>query len=220
MIKMIKQRLACSFSSVSVLDISGYLYTWGGNNVGQLGDGTTTNSLIPKQIGTKKWNAIAVGYTHTAAIDTDGYLYTWGLNNVGQLGDGTTTKSLIPKQIGTKKWNAVDCGGDTTAAIDTDGYLYTWGANGVGQLGDGTTTKSLIPKQIKFVGLPSKLMYLFKNEANAYTVSNGTITFLGEITTENAASLFETNGLASITKEDCLTIAQSIKKAHILKMSV
>ncbi len=124
----------------------GDLYMWGANTYGQLGDGTTTNSSIPKKImsGVKE---VSLGYWHSAAITEEGDLYMWGANTHGELGDGTTTYSSIPKKImsGVKE---VSLGGNHSAAITEEGCLYLWGDNNYGVLGDETNTDSSIPKKI------------------------------------------------------------------------
>jgi alpha-tubulin suppressor-like RCC1 family protein len=131
----------------AVITTSGDLYTWGYNEDGQLGDGTTTSRSTPVKIMS---NAVSVslGKAHSAAITTNGDLYTWG-NNLwfGELGDGTTTNRSTPVKI---KSNiaSVSLGGYHSAAITTNGNLYTWGRNDDGQLGNGTTTDKSVPIQI------------------------------------------------------------------------
>ena len=51
--------IAAGFGHVAALKSDGSLWTWGSNSYGQLADGTTTNSLVPKKVGT--------GYTMVAA---------------------------------------------------------------------------------------------------------------------------------------------------------
>ena len=40
---------------------TGSLWGWGGNNVGQIGDGTTTNKSSPVQIGGTNWKQVDAG---------------------------------------------------------------------------------------------------------------------------------------------------------------
>jgi len=79
---------------------SGALYCWGGNDEGELGDGTTTRRTTPVAVQNMGSGATAVaadGY-HTCAIKS-GALYCWGWNYEGELGDGTTTKRTTPVAV-------------------------------------------------------------------------------------------------------------------------
>ena len=79
----------------------GTLWSWGHNNVGNLGDGTTTNRSSPVQVGAlTTWSTVGAGYSFAAAVKTDGTLWTWGYNTSGQLGDETTTNRSSPVQVG------------------------------------------------------------------------------------------------------------------------
>jgi alpha-tubulin suppressor-like RCC1 family protein len=79
---------------------NGTLWAWGKNDVGQLGDGTTTNRYIPIQLGTAtNWDSVSCGFQHTVALRTDGSLWSWGTNDYGQLGNGTTTAVSIPTLV-------------------------------------------------------------------------------------------------------------------------
>ena len=141
-------------------DSSGKLYSWGYNVSGELGDGTTKNSM-PICISDiessplKGKNIVDVhNYGSTIiAKDSSGKLYTWGYNDYGQLGNGTTENSSMPVCISNiensplkeKKIVNIYTGDDTIIAKDSDGKLYSWGKNDYGQLGNGTTTNSSMP---------------------------------------------------------------------------
>jgi len=133
----------------AAIKIDGTLWTWGGNNVGQLGDGTTTSRSSPGTVagGGSTWCSASSGHCHTAAVKSDGTLWTWGYNSWGMLGDGTTTSRRSPGTTagGGTTWCAVSAGRCYTAAVKTDGTLWTWGINGYGQLGTGNTTQRSSP---------------------------------------------------------------------------
>jgi len=164
------QQVAYGFRHSAGIRADGTLWTWGWNDVGQLGDGSTTPTSVPQQVGTgDDWAVVAVSGTfdlalsagglHSAAIRADGTLWTWGWNDVGQLGNGTNTPVNIPQQVGfDSDWVlAVAAGsfdvvlntnGKHTAAIKADGTLWTWGGNDHGQLGDGTLVDRNSPAQV------------------------------------------------------------------------
>ena len=125
------------------------LFTWGRNDLGHLGDNTTTQRGIPVTTfaGGTTWKQVASGGYHTAAIKTDGSLWVWGRNNRGQLGDFSNTNRSTPVTTfaGGNDWKQVTCGGFHTAAIKTDGSLWTWGFGNNGQLGTNDTTNRSTP---------------------------------------------------------------------------
>jgi alpha-tubulin suppressor-like RCC1 family protein len=117
---------------------------WGGNDKGQIGDGTTTDNLRPKAVVGGPWDsvtAIAAGSRHTLVLSHTGAIRAWGDNSTGALGDGTDQPRLRPVTIaefGTSRRVAITAGGPFSAAVHADGTVSAWGANNFGQLGDGT----------------------------------------------------------------------------------
>lgn len=67
---------------------------WGGNANGQLGNGTTSNSLAAVDVLglTDGAAAIFAGAYHTCSVSTGGSAKCWGANSSGQLGDGSTVQ--------------------------------------------------------------------------------------------------------------------------------
>ena len=134
--------------TVIAKDSSGKLYTWGENDYGQLGDGTTTNSSMPICISDMENSPlngkdIVDVYNDFGIIakSSDGKLYSWGDNSSTIICVNDMEDSPL------KGKNVVDIyyGYGTIMAKDSDGKLYSWGGNGYGQLGDGTTTNSSMP---------------------------------------------------------------------------
>lgn len=126
------------------------LYSWGSNEVGQLGQNiaTTTNRSSPNLIsgGGNTWQSISAHYLQAAGIKTDGTLWTWGSNGYGELGSseaiGASRSSPQTTAAGGNNWKTVSVNLQNVSAIKTDGTLWTWGRNDLGQLG----TNSIIDR--------------------------------------------------------------------------
>ena len=72
------------------------MWAWGGNDAGQLGDGTTVGKRFPTQIGTDTdWVDVAGGLFHSMALKANGALFTWGTNETGQLGNGNFSETEL-----------------------------------------------------------------------------------------------------------------------------
>jgi alpha-tubulin suppressor-like RCC1 family protein len=131
----------------------GTVRTWGDNQFGELGDGSTTNRLTPTAVPNLTGvTAISVGgfigndgrsdqasFAHTLALLADGTVMAWGSNDDGQLGDGTTATRLAPVTVpGLSRVSAIAAGGNHSLALLTDGTVMAWGDNGLrGLTGQG-----------------------------------------------------------------------------------
>ena len=69
---------------------------WGGNKLGQLGNGSTSGSTSAVPVdGGLSFSAITVGDSHSCGL-TGGKAFCWGKNTSGQLGDGSTSDRKRP----------------------------------------------------------------------------------------------------------------------------
>jgi alpha-tubulin suppressor-like RCC1 family protein len=68
------------------LKSGGSVWCWGGNDAGQLGDGTTTSRLVPMKVADSGYAAIDARAAGTCGTKTDGSIACWGLNYDGQAG--------------------------------------------------------------------------------------------------------------------------------------
>ncbi|TGE34358.1 cell wall-binding repeat-containing protein [Desulfosporosinus sp. Sb-LF] len=121
--------------------------TWGNNDHGQLGDGSSTNRNTAVTVnGLSDIVGVAAGTRHSLAVQSDGTVWAWGDNNSGQLGDGSQQDRSTPVQVkGLRQVTKIAAGGDTSLAITADGKVWAWGNNQDGQLGDGTTKNESTP---------------------------------------------------------------------------
>ena len=120
------------------------LYTWGHNEVGQLGLGDNTNRNRPEKVGSDNdWKTVSAGFAHSLALKNDNTLYAWGWNWEGQVGNGKggslRDQETTPQKISTAtNWNGIAVGYRHSLAFKDNGEIYAWGNNSDEQLGDGT----------------------------------------------------------------------------------
>ena len=158
---------ACIPTPVTITGLSGVSQTAGGydhslflsangtvsgaglNGVGQLGNGTTTETAIPTAVaGLANAIAIDAGGEASYALLSNGTVMAWGENESGQLGIGSTTGpedcggaefcSKLPLVVpGLSNVVAISAAGGTAFALLADGTVMGWGDDEGGELGDG-----------------------------------------------------------------------------------
>jgi len=149
-VSFVTSSIAAGYCHSAAINKDGTLWTWGYNNYGQLGDGTTVNRATPVQVlNLTDVTDVAAGYGHTVAVKSDGTVWAWGYNGSGQLG-GSSYNNYSPIQVNNiTDVVAVSAGEQHTVALKNDGTVWTWGNNSYGQLGDGTTTNRSTPVQVQ-----------------------------------------------------------------------
>jgi Tol biopolymer transport system component/alpha-tubulin suppressor-like RCC1 family protein len=128
------------------LKSDGSVWAWGQNDWGQVGDGTTTDRLVPVAVSSLGSGVveIAAGWHHSLALKSDGSVWAWGANP----GDGSLQSTAPVAVTGLAPGGgvvAVAGGGFHSLALKSDGSVWAWGSNWAGELGDGTTTDRLAP---------------------------------------------------------------------------
>jgi len=142
---------ACAISTAGTdAGAGGALYCWGDNTSGQLGNNSTTSSLVPMPVmglGSKV-TAVSLGLLSGCALLGDGTVECWGDNAAGELGDGTLTKRLAPvKVVGITGATAIAVSWYNACAV-TSGAIQCWGGNGTGTLGDNSSAPSMVPVNV------------------------------------------------------------------------
>jgi alpha-tubulin suppressor-like RCC1 family protein len=153
------------------IDSSGDLYSWGRQNIGELGLGVTqSNQLTPQiinafgglnvsQISACMDDGVSSGLQYigfTLALLENGSVYGWGHNFYGQLGLGNNTDHFTVPQhltaLGTDNVEVLAAFGDNGTAYvrKSNGEIWATGYNGWGQIGQGDTTNrntfTLVPQ--------------------------------------------------------------------------
>lgn len=125
----------------------GTVWSWGTNDVGELGLSNVTYTTFPIQIpGLSNIVNVACGGYFSLALQSNGSVWAWGTNNYGQLGNGTTASSIAPVKVtGISNAIAISAGAYHSMAILGNGQIMAWGRNQSGQLGNGTFTQETQP---------------------------------------------------------------------------
>ena len=80
------------------------IYCWGGNDHGELGDGTMRDRWTPVKVsGTTTFSTVSAGAYRTCALSSSGDAWCWGRGVNGSNGDGTlgyrTVPALVSSQV-------------------------------------------------------------------------------------------------------------------------
>jgi alpha-tubulin suppressor-like RCC1 family protein len=160
------QQISAGKDHACALTVGGAVYCWGYNYRGQLGDNSTTMSIVPvrvKDVGGTDFlldiKQVSAGYQYTCAAKTDDSVVCWGDNYFGQLGTGHSSNSTgispyyskipVPVVGLPSSVTQVKAVSGHTCALESNGAVFCWGYNGsFGSLGIGYTTlddTSLVP---------------------------------------------------------------------------
>ncbi len=180
--------------------------SWGWNNHGQLGDGTTNSTLTNPPVPVSSLTniiAIAGGGYHSLFLKNDGTVWSCGLNQGGALGDGTNVSSATPIQASSlTEITAISGGTNHSIFLKNDGTVWACGA---GELGDGTTSTTLTPIQltslsgiIAISGGHNHSLFL-KNDGTVWACGQNSVGQLGDGTTTIQMTPVQVTGLSNIT---------------------
>lgn len=152
-------KIDCGVNHMVAQKADGTVYTWGLNNLGKLGDGSTVQRAIPVQMllnGDEYISDaidVAVTTNNTYALRADGSIIAVGAGANGALGNDNGANSTIPVEVleyitnddgtdGTRKLTniiEIEGGANTMYALTKDGHVYSWGLGTSGELGNNQT---------------------------------------------------------------------------------
>ena len=167
-------------SNHALYDAHGTVYACGQNVDGDLGDGSTANTLTPERVvglAGRRVTRLVASFANSGALLASGQYYDWGYNADGQLGDGepgrwSDVPVLVPLPgrvtqvaLGGSIW-----GNGQTLVKLSDGSMWDWGSNYAYQLGIGN--RDWQPSPVRFWAPPGvTYQALATGSATAYAIS-------------------------------------------------
>jgi alpha-tubulin suppressor-like RCC1 family protein len=174
-----------------LVDVTGRVFSFGDNDLGQLGIGHTNTvgratlshatlirSLVEEGVIV---TSVAAGMNHSLCLSSVGEVYAFGDNGKGQLGCGSDEQfHLVPTQVLTSSSESSDdsdvvsaiasvsAGFNLSAFVTTDGTLYTCGQSNEGGLG-----LDLDLGPFGFVNIPQQVSDLEPHHVTCISVGGG-----------------------------------------------
>jgi len=161
----VTQSIACGAEHMVVIDDTGRIYSWGLNNKGQLGAGSSDQNHWQPQLLNSSLNIynankareklelfgigfnitqLACGFGHNVCVTSEAKVYGWGNQSHGQLGQGEAPNDN-PFQVGLRPLRRPKllatlkrpklACGKNFSLLYDEGVLYGCGDNKAGQLG-------------------------------------------------------------------------------------
>jgi alpha-tubulin suppressor-like RCC1 family protein len=146
---------------------NGTAWCWGTGTSGQLGNGASSTSNVPVQVGTvgtstdfTDWVMTSTGLNFSCGVRANGTAWCWGTATNGELGNGSASSSSnVPVQVGTggtstifTDWLTISSGSSFTCGTRSNGETWCWGLGSNGRLGNAGTSASSVPVKVGTAG--------------------------------------------------------------------
>jgi hypothetical protein len=128
----------------------GQVYSFGANELGQLGLGHSNSTIAPTLIsGLNNIVQISAGDNHSLLLTKNGKIYSFGYNQYGQLGLGDYEERSTPTLVSNiNNIMQISAGGYYSLLLNKNGEIYSFGSNYCGKAGHGTSTSQVVPTLI------------------------------------------------------------------------
>lgn len=131
----------------------GVTYCWGGNDVGQVGDGTVSPFGVdaPSPVQNSRalgLRGVSTGFTHACGFGSTGEFFCWGAEK--SIGNGKTTGNVLqPTLAASERMLTFQSQGALYGCgLEVTGLAFCWGNNLSGGLGNGSVLDSSEPVQV------------------------------------------------------------------------
>ncbi len=207
-----------------MLKDDGSVWTWGNNDYGTLGDGTTDSREVPTRVETlSNIVALEAGRDSCFALDQDGAVWAWGSNEYGQLGKG-----IVPSGTSGRYGNHVPekviglpvaieklhYGFGSVAALDENGEVWIWGNSAQAGLStidqrSGTPIKVNGLNDVIDVATGYRMFMTVSGDGDVYSFASGNapakVAGLSEIVAVDAEGIDQSNTVRMALKADGTT---------------
>jgi alpha-tubulin suppressor-like RCC1 family protein len=138
------ETISSGYTGSCAISTDKFLYCWGENYKGMMGQDLNIDTTTIKKVGEDKWLKIAAPNAGiTCGIKEDEHLYCMGSNKNHQFLDGMAVMSEIPVKITDDKYIDVDTKYHTCAIKKEDKHLYCFGNTLERPLNKNTMTNKL-----------------------------------------------------------------------------
>lgn len=149
-------RFACALTT------KGRAKCWGLGGAGQLGNGSTNDEVVARDIADLgepvRHVSAALGGLFACAATASGKVFCWGENGERQLGTAKASGGLPVEVEGLgARVTAVGAGRAHACALHDDGSVACWGSNAKGQLGTGSAGAPSAPQVVAGVASATHL---------------------------------------------------------------
>ena len=126
---------------------SGTVWTFGLNDFGQLGDGSTAPWRGTPIATLAAAIVLGAGKDHSLAVGSNGGVWAWGSNDMGKLGDGTLTNRSVAVPVQEFESPATVEGSDLHSFALKTGRVWGWGNDALSAIWDmaGHSTAIKLP---------------------------------------------------------------------------
>lgn len=132
---------------------TGALACFGGNEHGQLGDGTNAAHEQPVEIGLQNVAGVTTGFHRTCAWTTNGDAYCFGALELDPHEMLVAPRDATsPVKLDLAHVKSVSLGGFHACALIENGSVQCWGSNYFGQLGLGDEVARAVPTPTSVAG--------------------------------------------------------------------